>query len=140
MEAGSSALDASKPGSKARGCGFGRSPDAWSRLRRQSWVRLLQLVTLFLFRSLLEAQTNYRDQFWVYMKNKDYANAELFLKKWEELEKNSIEVYIAYFNYFIFRDMKQIVVMGTMPDGRQGLYPKDVYNIKINGFGLIINQ
>ena len=63
-----------------------------------------------------------------FMQNGNYEQCLSVLKEWESKEPKNSEINIMYWNYYVYKDAKQITAMGKMPDGRYGMYPKTVYN------------
>ena len=62
------------------------------------------------------------------IQNKNFEKASSILQEWEKEEPESTELKIAYFNYYLNRDVKVNSIMGQMSDGRYGLYDKRTYN------------
>ena len=59
---------------------------------------------------------------------KDYKKLEKLLPDWEKAEPKNPEVQIAWFNYYLERNLKIVPTQGLMPDGRMGLYDRPVFN------------
>lgn len=61
-------------------------------------------------------------------KRNDYNEVEKILSKWEKEEPSSPDMFIAYFNYYVNRELKFIPTLGKMDNGQYGLY--DAKNFK----------
>lgn len=72
--------------------------------------------------------SDYKQQYEEALKARDFEATQNIIKEWDSKEPKNIEVYIAYFNYYVARSMSQIPAMGKMKDGRYGLYSNNVYD------------
>ncbi len=90
--------------------------------------------TLVIITSLLIASTifavDYSSDFVSAFHAKDFKEAKTVLSKWEKAAPDNPEMLIAYFNYYLNRDLESTMTMGQMEDGRYGMFEQLQYNNK----------
>lgn len=72
-------------------------------------------------------QWDYVDLWQLAFMDNDYAAVEETLAKWESESPDNPELLIAYFNYYLHRDMNSVMALGQMDDGRFGLYDQQTF-------------
>ena len=72
-------------------------------------------------------QWNYSELWYLAFNKKDYKTVETTLEKWEKESPDNPELLIAYFNYYLHREMESVITMGKMDDGRYGLYDQQTF-------------
>ncbi len=70
---------------------------------------------------------NYSELWYLAFNKKDYKTVESTLEKWEKESPDNPELLIAYFNYYLHREMESVLTMGKMDDGRYGLYDRQTF-------------
>lgn len=82
-------------------------------------------VVLFLFTGfLLSAEAPYKQRYLELIKGKQFDELAVLLPEWEKAEPESIEMMIAWFNYYLNRSAREQNVMGKMPNGTYGMYTR----------------
>ena len=72
-------------------------------------------------------QWSFSELWYLAFSKKDYKTVETTLEKWEKESPDNPELLIAYFNYYLHREMESVLTMGQMDDGRYGLYDKQTF-------------
>jgi tetratricopeptide (TPR) repeat protein len=67
----------------------------------------------------------FKQQFYEFVSKKDTLGQQQLLDKWEKSDSNDPELYIAYFNYFVKKSVKEVVTLGQNPDGNDVLQIMD---------------
>lgn len=86
-------------------------------MNRQISILLFSLTLLF---NQVSGQT-FKQQFNDLFSKKDTVGQQQLLEKWEKTDSNDPELYIAYFNYFVKKSMKEIIRMDGNPKGKDVL-------------------
>ncbi len=64
---------------------------------------------------------SYKKQFNELVSKKDTVGQEQLLQKWERSDNSDPELYVAYFNYYVNKSMKDIIEIGNNPKGEEVL-------------------
>jgi tetratricopeptide (TPR) repeat protein len=67
----------------------------------------------------------FKQQFNEFVSKKDTLGQQQLLDKWEKSDSNDPELYIAYFNYFVKKSVKEVVTLGQNPEGNDVLQIMD---------------
>jgi tetratricopeptide (TPR) repeat protein len=67
----------------------------------------------------------FEEQFNDLVSKKDTLGQQQLLERWEKVDSNDPELYVAYFNYFATKSMKEIITLGQNPKGNNVLEIKD---------------
>ncbi|MGJ1193983.1 tetratricopeptide repeat protein [Sphingobacterium siyangense] len=67
----------------------------------------------------------FKQQFNEFVSKKDTLGQQQLLDKWEKSDSNDPELYIAYFNYFVKKSVKEVVTLGQNPKGNDVLQIMD---------------
>lgn len=67
----------------------------------------------------------FKQQFNEFVSKKDTLGQQQLLDKWEKSDNNDPEPYIAYFNYFVKKSVKEVVTLGQNPEGNDVLLIMD---------------
>lgn len=73
------------------------------------------------------ADENYQEKYLKLFQDDDLDHLLPLLQEWEKSAPNDIEVYIAYFNYYLRLGTSSQITMGQMDDGRYGIYNREEY-------------
>jgi len=77
-------------------------------------------ILMLMFGFVSSGQT-YKQQFNKLLSKKDTAGQAKLLSQWEATDSNDPELYIAYFNYYVNKSLKEVIVLGDNPKGDQVL-------------------
>jgi tetratricopeptide (TPR) repeat protein len=64
---------------------------------------------------------NFKQQYNDLVEKKDTASQLRLLENWEKANNNDPELYVAYFNYYINKSMKEVIAIGDNPKGKDVL-------------------
>lgn len=67
----------------------------------------------------------FKQQFYEFVSKKDTLGQQQLLDKWVKSDSNDPELYIAYFNYFVKKSVKEVVTLGQNPEGNDVLQIMD---------------
>jgi tetratricopeptide (TPR) repeat protein len=67
----------------------------------------------------------FKQQFNEFVSKTDPLGQQQLLDKWEKSDSNDPELYIAYFNYFVKKSVKEVVTLGQNPEGNDVLQIMD---------------
>lgn len=81
----------------------------------------LLIISLLLFAGNAYNQT--LQQFFDLVNKKDTIGQQRLLEKWEQSKPNDPDLYVAYFNFYYLKSMREIITLGQNPRG------KDVFQI-----------
>jgi len=81
---------------------------------------LLFCILMLMFGFVSSGQT-YKQQFNKLLSKKDTAGQAQLLAQWEAADSSDPELYIAFFNYYVNKSLKEIIVLGDDPKGDQVL-------------------
>lgn len=85
---------------------------------------ILGLILVF---NQVHGQT-FQQQFNELVSKNDTIGQLQLLEKWEKVDSNDPEMYVAYFNYFAMKSMKEIITLGQNPKGDGVLEIRDKDN------------
>ena len=90
-------------------------------------IKKLVMATVFLLSISVVFGKDFSEEFLKAFQDNDYKKVESILKEWEKEDANNPEMLIAYFNYYLNREMDSVMTMGKMDDGRYGLYDRKTF-------------
>jgi hypothetical protein len=85
---------------------------------------LLLLLGLALNTNQIKGQS-FIQQFDDLLSKKDTAGQQKLLEKWSKSDSNDPELFVAYFNYFVSKGRKEIIMLGNDPNGKDALKLQD---------------
>ena len=94
--------------------------------------KMKKVLGVFLFLllvplAIIVADEKYQEKYLQLLKNDDLDHLLPILQEWERTAPNDIELYIAYFNYYLRLGASSQITMGKMEDGRYGIYNREEY-------------
>jgi tetratricopeptide (TPR) repeat protein len=78
----------------------------------------LLIISLFLLTGNVYNQT--LQQFFDLVNKKDTIGQQRLLEKWEQSKPNDPDLYVAYFNFYYLKSMKEVITLGQNPKGKDG--------------------
>lgn len=90
-------------------------------------IKKIVIVSVLLLTISAVFGKDFSKEFLKAFQDSDYKKVESILKEWEKEDSNNPEMLIAYFNYYLNRDMDSVMTMGKMDDGRYGLYDRKTF-------------
>ena len=85
----------------------------------------ITLTILLLGLLLTSAGQNFNQQFNSLFDKKDIAGQEKLLAQWNSTNPNDPELYVAFYNFYVRKSMKEVVGLGQQPKGEHSLEVKD---------------
>jgi tetratricopeptide (TPR) repeat protein len=67
----------------------------------------------------------FKQQFTDLISKKDTVGQQQLLEKWEKIDSNDPELFVAYFNYFVHKSKNEIITLGQNPKGKYVLQIMD---------------
>lgn len=86
-------------------------------------------IFILFFFTLLFYQVNgqtFKQQFNDLVSKEDTIGQQELLEKWEQIDKDDPELYVAYFNYYVRKSMSEILTLGQNPEGNEVLQITDM--------------
>jgi tetratricopeptide (TPR) repeat protein len=90
-------------------------------MNKQKTLLIFCLTLLF---NLVSGQT-FKEQFGDLVSKRDTLEQRLLLLKWESVDNNDPELYVAYFNYYVHKSESEILAIGQNPKGKDALQIMD---------------
>ena len=85
-------------------------------------LRPVLIFLLLLFSAFLSSAQTYPQQYKSLVESKDTIAQEALLGKWRSEKPDDAELYVSYYNFFVQKSRKEIVIMGgNPPDGAVAL-------------------
>jgi tetratricopeptide (TPR) repeat protein len=92
------------------------------------------LLTLFISTAFLSRGQDYHSQFRTLAENKDTAGQRTLLKKWEAAKPKDPEMFIGWYNYYVWKSMNEFVSLEKEQKGDQSLELHDTGTGKTVGY------